>query len=451
MRLVDALRIQPGMSVAFVGAGGKSSAIRRLVDELTPNIPVIVTTTTKIARQQSDLADSHSISSGFPDPDDLAAQLQTKGSLLVTGPAAQDEPKWLGLENVQLAPLRNMGKRLGAVLLIEADGARRRSLKAPTAHEPVIPGFVDLVVPVAGVDAVGARLSEARVHRPERLAIGLGLKEGAMLSARHVAEALTSPEMGLKGIPSNAEVRLLINKISVDDDLEVGRSIATKALITDRVQSVLLGSVQQVPPVLETHGRVGGVVLAAGGSMRLQRMKQLVSWRGRPLVWHAVQAARSGGLSPIVVVLGAERDKIRESLTGEEVIFVENPDWEQGQSTSVKAGLSAIVESAEGVVFLLADMPMVGADLVRALVERHRSTLAPVIAPQFAGRRANPVLFDRALFPELLQLEGDTGGRALFERYPVESIAWSEDVFLDVDTTQDLDRLQGLKSNCSNS
>ena len=133
------------------------------------------------------------------------------------------------------------------------------------------------------------------------------------------------------------------------------------------------------------------------------------------------------------------------ALAGEDVIFIENPDWERGQSTSVKAGCSAIGGSVEGMVFLLSDMPLVGPDLVEALVSKHRRTLAPIIAPQFAGRRANPVLFDRALFSDLLSLEGDAGGRALFERYPVESIAWSEDVFLDVDTPEDLRRLDGLE------
>jgi molybdenum cofactor cytidylyltransferase len=450
MQLIDALRIQPGFSIAFVGAGGKTSAIQRLVHELLPDLPVLVTTTTKIARQQSDLAAAHLISSDILDEDDLIAKLQAKGSLLVTGPAAQDDPKWLGLADAQLAPLRNAGKRSGAVLLIEADGARRRALKAPAAHEPVVPGFVDLVVPVAGVDAVEARISEERVHRPELLAAGLGLKEGTRLSAQHVAEALTSPEIGLKGIPSSVEVRLLINKIAAEDDLDVGRSIAAKALDSDRLHSVLLGSVKQDPPVLETHGRVGAVVLAAGASKRLQRPKQLVRWRGQPLVWHAIQVARSGGLSPIAVVLGAEGDEVRRALASEDVIFIENPDWHAGQGTSVRAGLAAVERSAEGVIFLLSDMPLVGSDLVRTLVERHRSTLAPIIAPRIAGRFANPVLFDRSTFPELLRLQGEAGGRALFDRYPMEALEWKEDVFLDVDTPEDLERLQGLESNSNN-
>jgi molybdenum cofactor cytidylyltransferase len=152
-----------------------------------------------------------------------------------------------------------------------------------------------------------------------------------------------------------------------------------------------------------------------------------------------------GGLTPIVVVLGAEGGKIRHALEGEEVIFAENPDWEQGQSSSVRAGLAAVGDSVEGVVFLLSDMPLVGGDLVKALVVRHRGTLAPIIAPQFAGRRANPVLFDLNTFPELLKLQGDAGGRALFKTFPVEPVEWSEDIFLDVDTIEDIQRMERLE------
>ncbi len=444
MRLADALRIRPGMAVAFVGAGGKSSAMRRLVQELSPEIPLIVTTTTKLGSEQNDLAASHAIITQAADLVGLGVRLKERRSLLVTGPLGSGEPKWLGLDDEQLLQVRHTVEEAAAVLLIEADGARRRALKAPATHEPVIPEFVNLVVPVAGIDAVGASLSDDAVHRPELLAQLLGLKMETEITAQHVADALCSAEGGFKGKPAGSEVRLLINKVESMEQIEVGRAIAGRALQSEGVRAVLLAAVAEKDPVREVHGRVAGVVLAAGASTRLERPKQLVRWRGRPLVWHALQAARSGGLAPIVIVLGAEGGEVRQALAGEDVIFIDNPDWAQGQSTSVRAGLSAVADQVESAVFLLSDMPLVGPGLVRALAARHRETLAPIIVPQ-VGRRANPVLFDRAAFSALLGLQGDVGGRALFDLFEVEPLDWPEDVFLDVDTPEDLRRLDELE------
>lgn len=445
MRLADALRLRPGMTVAFVGAGGKSSAIRRLVREVTPDIPLIATTTTKLGFEQSDLAASHVVITDSGDLDALGARLRQWGSVLVTGPLGTGEPKWLGLDEIQIEIIQKAGVAAGAVLLIEADGARRRALKVPAAHEPVIPELTDLVVPVAGIDAVGAMLSEEAVHRPLLLAQRLDLEIGTELSAQHVADVLSSPEGGRKGVPAGSEVRVLINKIETAEQLEIGRSIATRALQSKGVQAVVLGAVAREEPVRELRGRIAGVVLAGGASTRLDRPKQLVTWRGKPLVWHAAHAARTGGLDPIVVVAGAYVEDVKAALGEENVIFVENPVWHEGQSTSVRAGLAVVADGVEGVVFQLSDMPLVGADLIEALVERHRGTLAPIIVPRIGGRRANPVLFDRRTFSDLLELRGDVGGRALFSRFPIETIDWREDVFLDVDTQEDLDRLEAME------
>jgi len=445
MRLADALRIRSGMAVAFVGAGGKSSAMRKLVEELSQDIPLIVTTTTKLGVEQSDLAASHAIITQEADMDGFPELLDAGRSLLVTGPRGPGQPKWLGLGEQQIERVWRMAHDAGAVLLIEADGARRRALKAPAEHEPAIPPFVDLIVPIAGIDAMGASLADGVVHRPELLAGLLELEMGIELSAQHIADALTSPEGGLKSIPEESDVRLLINKVETAAQIEAGREIAQHALKNESVRSVVLAAVAREPAALEIHGRVAGVVLAAGASTRLKRPKQLVRWRGRPLVWHALHAAKLGGLGPIIVVLGAEGEEVRRTLDSEDVIFIDNPDWQQGQGTSVRVGLSAVSDQVEAAVFLLSDMPLVGSELVQALVEKHRRTLAPIIVPQVGERRANPVLFDRAVFSELLSLRGDVGGRALFNRFSIESLDWPEDVFLDIDTVEDLRRLEELE------
>jgi molybdenum cofactor cytidylyltransferase len=208
------------------------------------------------------------------------------------------------------------------------------------------------------------------------------------------------------------------------------------------VRAVVLGSLPSTQPALEIFGHVAGVVLAAGGSTRLHQTKQLVIWRGKPLVWHAVRAALEGGLSPVVVVVGAEAEAVRAALRDEPVRFVHNRAWQEGQSTSVRAGLAAVEQQAEAVVFLLSDTPMVDLRLVRALAREHRLSLSPIAAPQAGGRWANPVLFDRITFRDLASLYGDMGGRLLFDRYRMAGIQWDPSILLDIDTAEDLRELE---------
>lgn len=443
MRLADALRAANKRAIAFTGAGGKSTALERLAAELSVDRPVVLTTTTKLGLEQSVLADAHLIAQDEASFDSLPALLEKHGSVLVTGAASSDEPKWLGLESSSVGKLGTLANQLGAGLLIEADGARGRSLKGHADHEPVIPAFVDLVVPVVGLDVVGEALGPAQVHRPEIVGSLLGLAQGERLKPEHIVRLLSLPEGGLKGVPEGAEVRVLLNKAETPKRLEVGLSVAEQLLASSRLKAVVLANVAHDPPVQLVLSRIAGVILAAGESRRLEQPKQLVEWKGRPLVWHAVQAALKAGLQPVVVVVGAKAEAVVQALKGEPVNIVHNPEWTSGQSSSLKRGLAAVEDKVEAVVVLLSDMPFVNAELVRALIQEHRRTLSPLVAPYAGGRRANPVLFDRATFSALRSVEGDRGGRTLFQQFPVALVAWDESILYDVDTPDDLDRLKG--------
>jgi len=442
MRLADALRVGPGTVAAFAGAGGKSTAIARLVTELSPELPVVVTTTTHLALPQTSLARSHLIARNPADLEGLPDLLARDRSVLVTGDALQDEPKWTGLDPRSLEALRCMAEAAGAVVLVEADGARGRSLKAPGEHEPAIPSFAGLTVPVVGLDVLGVSLDSGLVHRPERVAGLLNLASGDRIEPGHLARLITDEQGGLKGAPPGSEVRVLLNKFEAGREAEA-RLVAEAALTCPRVRAVVLANVAQAGPVEEVFGRVAGVVLAAGASARLHQPKQLLPWRGHPLVWHAARAAIDGGLSPVAVVVGAEADAVRSALAGEPVEIVRNDAWPEGQSTSVRAGLEAVRQDVEAIVFLLVDTPYVDSSLILALVRAHRRTLSPIVAPRVGDRWANPVLFDRAAFPALQTISGDRGGRALFDRFRISGVEWDASILLDVDTPDDL-RTLGL-------
>jgi molybdenum cofactor cytidylyltransferase len=204
----------------------------------------------------------------------------------------------------------------------------------------------------------------------------------------------------------------------------------------------LLSQKKENEGAISVHEPVAGIILAGGEARRFGKPKQLLIWQGQPLIRHVAQTALGAGLSPVIVVTGAVDEPIRDALQGLPVLIVHNTNWQEGQSTSVKTGLSMLPENIGGCVFLLADQPRVTVPLLRALVELHASTLSPLVAPQVAGQRANPVLFDRVTFGDFQEISGDQGGRALFSRYPTAWAPWHDvGLTLDIDTPDDYQKL----------
>lgn len=162
---------------------------------------------------------------------------------------------------------------------------------------------------------------------------------------------------------------------------------------------------------------VSGVILAAGLSSRLGRPKQLLDLFGEPLLRRVVRNAVASQLTEVVLVLGHRAAEIASAVgeLGQRVVV--NPDYSDGQSTSLRVGLGAIGPGAEAVVFLLGDQPQVGPEMVDALIDRFRATGAPIVMPTYGGIAANPVLFAEELFPELAKVSGDEGARSLVTRH----------------------------------
>jgi molybdenum cofactor cytidylyltransferase len=190
------------------------------------------------------------------------------------------------------------------------------------------------------------------------------------------------------------------------------------------------------------HEPVAGIILAAGESSRFGRPKQLLDYHGQPFVRQVAHTALQAGLSPVVVVSGANAEPVEAALQNLPVIVIRNSAWRSGQSSSIKTGINALPPGAGAAVFLLADQPQVTPHVIQALVERHASERAAIVAALAGGRRANPNLFDSSTFEDLLGINGDVGGRAIFSSYRVDYVEWhDESLLLDVDTEADYRRL----------
>jgi molybdenum cofactor cytidylyltransferase len=434
----------PVRALGVVGSGGKTTALFQLARTLsgTNQQPVIVTATTHLHIDQVRLADSQWTGEK---PEDFAnLEKNLHGVMLVTGPITGN--RTMGLNKNTVAWLNTICSSHAMPLLIEADGSRQRPFKAPAEHEPPIPDFVETVAVVAGLSGLGKPLSEEFVHRPEIFARLSGLAIGETITPEALLRVLTHPAGGLKNIPAQARRLVLLNQADTAELQSIGEKMAQDLLAA--FDAVLVGSVERSH--VQTFERTAGIILAAGEARRFGQPKQLLDYHGQPFVRTVAKTALASGLSPVMVVTGANAEAVEAAVYDLPVTISRNADWQNGQSSSIKTGLQALPLSSlrgkEGIgaaIFLLADQPQVTSTVIHALIEEHTQTLASILAPMVASQRANPVLFDRVTFPDLMSLTGDVGGRAIFGKYQVIYLPWhDESLLLDVDTPKDLERIR---------
>ena len=183
--------------------------------------------------------------------------------------------------------------------------------------------------------------------------------------------------------------------------------------------------------------KVAALVLAAGGSARLRRPKQLLRFQEESLVRLAVAAAHGAGSSPILVVLGRDRAEITVELSDLPVEILPNEWWERGIGTSIRVGIAAL-PPAEAVVILTCDQPYVSAELISRLIEEQTNSQREMVASAYAGTIGVPALFTYACFEKLLSLGDQQGAKALLlaQVDAVGRVDFAEGA-IDIDTPED--------------
>ncbi len=190
---------------------------------------------------------------------------------------------------------------------------------------------------------------------------------------------------------------------------------------------------------------VSAVVLAAGAGSRFGGGKLLAPFGGRTLIEATLDGLREAPVDETIVVVGTEGERLRDVSTAHGARVVENRDWAEGMSTSVRAGFDACSPESRAAVVVLADQPLVGAGAVGRLVEAFEDG-ARVAVATYGGEMRNPALFAREVWPVLgSEMSGDRGARAVLTRHPeLVTEVPCDDVAdpADVDTREDLRRLE---------
>jgi molybdenum cofactor cytidylyltransferase len=189
------------------------------------------------------------------------------------------------------------------------------------------------------------------------------------------------------------------------------------------------------------------IVLAAGESRRLGRPKQLILFRGRPLLQIVVDAVAAWPAETTVVILGAHAEEILEVIDFGEAVVAINEDWEEGIASSIRVGFDILSRDStmHRAFVALGDQPEIPADVPQRLLEAAEWSDRPATVPVYRYERANPVLFDRRIWPRLMALEGDHGASDFLRSHPelVEEVRVDHVPPRDVDTEEDAADLGG--------
>ncbi len=193
--------------------------------------------------------------------------------------------------------------------------------------------------------------------------------------------------------------------------------------------------------------KIAGIILAAGSSRRMGRVKALLPWGDSLLLEKVIDSASQSRLDSVMVVLGHEADVIKEKIDFNGVRVTVNSDYETGQSSSLRASLCALDDDTDAAMFLLGDQPFISVQVIDKLIRtfcRHPSGL---LIPTHGGKRGNPVLVHKSIFEMIHKITGDTGARALFDSLGgqiTEIKVLDPGILLDIDTPADYQKLVPL-------
>ena len=191
--------------------------------------------------------------------------------------------------------------------------------------------------------------------------------------------------------------------------------------------------------------RIGIIILAAGASTRLGQPKQLLKFRNKTLIRHAVETALATECEKIIVVLGENADEIKKQIEDLPIEIADNKNWQSGMSSSIKTGLEKLYdEELSAVVFMLCDQPLISSETILHLIETQAKTQKKIVASEYKNDLGVPAGFSHEVFEELLNLQGDTGAKFLIKKYfPSDSAKISApEAEFDIDTLEDYQNLQ---------
>jgi molybdenum cofactor cytidylyltransferase len=443
MKISQALNIQKSEVVAFVGAGGKTTAMFRLADELVEQgWRVITTTTTRLAHDEINRAPQQiGVGQAMRVADMLSQQVERYRHVFVFSKLQPDQkvhgfrPAWIDDHLAHASFVDSV--------LVEADGSRRLSMKAPLPNEPVIPSSADVVVPVAGLSVLGQPLNDQVVYGADVIHNMTGYPLDSPVTEQLMASIMVNPQLGLKNVPASARVIPLLNQVT-SDNLSAARQVAEYILTDFHVERVLIGAVQDEEPIWEVRRRIGAIILAAGHSKRMGQPKMLLPWGDSTIIRQVCQRLCAVGLHEIVVITGEHHAAIQAQVSDLPLRVVQNSEYTKGEMlSSLQVGLDAVWNTCDACLVVLGDQPTIEAGVIAAVLDAYHRRASLIVAPSYNRRRGHPLLIDRFFWQAIKDLPRNKAPRDLLranESQIDHVVVETASILQDIDTPEDYQR-----------
>lgn len=421
--------------ICFVGAGGKTTSMFKLAQELKGlGKRVLVTTTTAIFYPDKNDCDEIIVT----DSRDFTMLNQAKKGILVLGREISPNNKLLGFDREVIENIYKQG--LFDYILVEADGAKRRPIKAPADHEPVIPVSTSKTIALIGLDCIQKRINSEYVHRPEIFARLTDSSLEDKINEEKIFRLITSKQGLFKNVPEKCERYLLLNKLETKEREKAAYKIIDMLTKSKFKIDAYLACNLLTNKYLEVLPRafISGIIMASGFSKRMKQEKLILDINGIPLVERVIKAAVESGLDEIILIYKSNKVKILAEKYAVKTEY--NSRSNLGQSEAIKLGVKSSNSKAAGFMFLTGDQAFITAEIINKVIDVFKTVNYPVVLPIYNGKRGNPVIFSSQLKDELLKLDGDNGARVIMKKIPRDvKKVYIDEAFrrIDIDTPED--------------
>ena len=445
MNILESFRINYPVKLAAVGAGGKSSFLFALANEIPGKC--IVTTTTHISIDQSNSGDI-SLSSDDPLLFEKVISSPDNSVIVIIG-TDQGKERVNGPNEEILTQLQQLCEKEKISILVEADGSKKLPLKAFGEHEPAVPEWVDVVVHVIGWNAIGKQVNDASIFRVDRYCELAGQQIGDIIDFSSIGNMIKHDNGGKKTIKNHHRSIIFFNQCPTNMKIDLSIESEIYSLLLHH-HSVIFGNIStsndNQGAIFDCFENIAAIILAAGGSSRLgeKNIKQLLQLNGKSFLQNTIDLAMKCNFVKTIVVLGYEFDRLKSELDGYSIDMINNREWENGQSTSVIAAVEqmASIPHMGGALFIPIDQPYLDIESVNRIVRCHTKNTGSTIVPKCKEHTGAPVLFDQSQFDKLLQLQGDKGGRSILNRVPHQFCEINNPLAMkDVDTMDEYRKL----------